>query len=202
MPDGMPTPAADPLNVAALCPSTRALGPGKRFAVWVQGCPFDCPHCGSPQWRPMTAALRYTPAGLADNILSVPDLEGITLSGGEPMIQAAGLLDLVRRVRNTRPPSVLCYTGFTLTALRRLNDPAITGLLREIDVLIDGPYIDRLNDDRGLRGSSNQGIHFLTGRYRDQADSMARRKREVEIHLADDHCLIVGVHPKGFEVTL
>lgn len=190
------------LNIAALCPATRALGPGKRFAVWVQGCPFDCPNCASPDWKPIRPAERISPEALAEKVLAVNDLEGITLSGGEPMLQAAGLLRFVRLIQKERRLSVICYTGFTLEALREKNDPVIKGLLSVIDVLVDGPYIDRLNDNKGWRGSSNQAVHFLTGRYEDRAMEFEGRRRDVEVHLRGDHYLLVGVRPMGFRVNV
>ncbi len=190
------------LNIAALCPATRTLGPGKRFAIWVQGCPFNCANCGSPDWRPVRRAVMMAPEKLAEKVLAVNDLEGVTLSGGEPMLQADGLLRFVRLIREERRLSVICYTGFTLEALREKIDPAILDLLSEIDVLVDGLYIDRLNDNKGWRGSSNQTAHFLTGRYVGRAMEFEKRRRDVEVHLMGDHYLVVGVRPKGLEVGI
>lgn len=187
------------LNVAAFCSATRVLGPGKRFALWVQGCPFDCPGCVSPEWREMKVATPFTPKGMAQKALAVPDLEGLTLSGGEPMVQAQALLEMVRRVRAEKPVSVICYTGFELEALVEKQSPAIDGLLAQIDVLIDGPYTARLNNNKGWRGSSNQRVHFLSGRYQDREMDFLDGNRDIEIHLFDDHYLMVGVHPVGVD---
>jgi anaerobic ribonucleoside-triphosphate reductase activating protein len=186
------------LNIAAFCPASQALGPGKRFIVWVQGCCFSCQGCISPEWREMKEAMRISVAELAGKILQTPDLEGITISGGEPMLQANNLFVLTRLIRSVRPFSVICYTGFSIEELKEKNNPAIDGLLKEIDVLIDGRYIENRNNDKGLRGSNNQSIHFLTGLYKDREEYFISQKRDIEFHMLSDHYLIVGVHPVDF----
>jgi anaerobic ribonucleoside-triphosphate reductase activating protein len=187
---------AESLNIAQLCPETRVLGPGKRFVIWVQGCPFRCPQCVAPDWIPIENKNLVSINDLADRITAIHDLEGVTLSGGEPMLQAEGLATLVRRVRKVRPHlSVMAFSGFTLRHLRRKarTDSGIRELLNELDVLIDGFYRADLNDDVGLRGSSNQRIHFLTPRYRNRKAEFEHRSREIEIHTLEKEMLMVGV---------
>lgn len=107
-----------PLNVAATRVGTRALGPGVRSVVWVQGCPFRCAGCVAPEWIPERPARRADPDRLAAELLADPQVTGFTLSGGEPMSQAAGLARLVRRARLLRDVSVVCFTGYRLERLR------------------------------------------------------------------------------------
>ncbi len=191
------------LNIAALCPSTKVLGPGKRFVIWVQGCCFSCNNCGSPEWRVMKSATLLYPEELAQRILAEPGLDGITISGGEPMLQAESLLRLVQILRTSRREfSVLCYTGFTHDVLREKNDPYVNGFLAEIDVLVDGPYIDELNDNMGWRGSANQRIHFLSGRHQEQAEEFTSRRRDIELFLFQEKYLVVGIPAKGFNKKL
>ncbi len=99
------------MNIAAVCPSTRVLGPGRRFAVWVQGCCFDCPNCGSPEWRETKTEMLMKPERLAEEVLRVDGIEGVTVSGGEPMLQAKSLAKFVRLVRAKRASTVVCYTS-------------------------------------------------------------------------------------------
>ena len=82
------------LNIAQICPSTRVLGPGQRLVIWVQGCCFDCPGCVAPDWIPQKQAQLIAPDKLTDYILTLPDLDGITVSGGEP-ITATEILAMV-----------------------------------------------------------------------------------------------------------
>lgn len=186
------------LNVAATCTATRALGPGVRAVVWVQGCPFHCSGCIAPDWIPRSVARLISPEDLTEELLVHPEVTGLTLSGGEPMLQAAGLAALVRRGRQRRDLSVICFTGFTLQALRESPPgPGVPELLGEIDVLIDGLYVAARNDGRGLRGSTNQRFHFLTDRVAPSEYDFARRPRQVEIRVGDGSVLLVGVPPLG-----
>ncbi|MEH1780344.1 MAG: 4Fe-4S single cluster domain-containing protein [Nostoc sp.] len=186
------------LNIAEICPATHTLGPGQRFVIWVQGCCFSCRNCISPEWIPQKQAILVEPVQLGDYILSVPCTEGLTVSGGEPMLQASALSELFAHLRQRFDISIICYTGFTLEHLRAKSNPAIDQVLTLIDVLIDGEYIPELNDNQGWRGSSNQVVHFLTPRHLSEASLFTERKRDVEIHLRNDSALMVGVPPHCF----
>lgn len=189
------------LNLAEICPNSRTLGPGNRFIIWVQGCCFRCRDCISPEWIPQKTATLVSPQRLGDLILSTPDIEGITISGGEPMLQAAALSELLAYLRSHSDLSAICYSGFTLSQLRQKSDRDIEALLAKLDVLIDGQYIPELNDNRGWRGSQNQTVHFLTSRYRHQAERFTQRRRDVEIHIRNEEALMVGVPPHNFRET-
>ncbi len=183
------------LNIAHICPATKALGPGLRAAIWVQGCCFNCPGCIAPDWIPYRIAKLIPPEILAEQLLSDDRIEGLTFSGGEPMLQAAGLALLAKTARKKRDISIICYTGFTLEQLQQNPPgPGVKDLLSEIDVLIDGPYIPSLNDDKGLRGSSNQRIHFLTDRLKNF--DFQTSPRTTEIHVLNGEVLLVGIPSK------
>lgn len=186
------------LNIAEICPATRTLGPNQRFVIWVQGCCFRCQDCVSPDWIPQKQATLVEPIQMGDRILSVPGTEGLTVSGGEPMLQAAALSVLFSYLREHRDLSIMCFTGFTLEQLQAKSDPAIDLVLGLIDVLIDGQYVPEMNDNKGWRGSANQVVHFLTPRHLSEAELFTERKRDVEIHLQDDSALMVGVPPHNF----
>jgi anaerobic ribonucleoside-triphosphate reductase activating protein len=133
---------------------------------------------------------------LGQQIVRVPDLEGLTISGGEPMMQAQALADLIDCVHGRRPHlSVLVFSGFKFAKLRKKAkcDRGIAAFLERIDVLIDGLYIADLDDGRGLRGSSNQAIHFLSERYVHLAEQLTYGARETELHLMSAEILLVGV---------
>ncbi len=184
------------LNVAQICPATYTLGPGKRFAIWVQGCPFSCEGCVAPDWIPFKTANVVDVETLGRQIVAIPDLEGLTISGGEPMMQAQALAELVDFVLKVKPDlSVLVFSGFKLSDLRKkvYSDPGITALLERIDVLIDGLYIEDLNEGRGLRGSSNQTVHLLSERYVHMAEQLTDGARKTEMHLMRSEILLVGV---------
>ncbi|QIZ71233.1 4Fe-4S single cluster domain-containing protein [Oxynema aestuarii] len=186
------------LNLAELCPATRTLGPGRRFAIWVQGCCFNCPGCVSPDWIDQKTAHLVEVQTLGDLILNTPNLDGLTVSGGEPMLQVAALNELCLYLRQRRDLSIICFTGFTLKQLKSRQDPQISTLLAAIDVLIDGQYLAEYDDNRGLRGSSNQQVHFLTSRHLPEKQWFDCRRRDVEVRLRGESALMVGVPPHGF----
>lgn len=151
------------LRVADLHRDCRVLGPGSRFAVWVQGCPLSCPGCISPQWIPFDGGTAMEVDVLAEEIADTA-VDGLTISGGEPFAQAPALVRLVTAVRERRDLSVLCYSGHRLSWLRERGDAGQRELLSLLDVLIDGPYSARLHADLRWRGSSNQQVHRLSSR--------------------------------------
>ena len=130
-------------------------------------------------------------------LLRFPEQEGLTVSGGEPFLQAEALARLIDRLRKRKEIGVILYTGYTLEELRGQQAPEGSGaLLERIDLLIDGPYIANLNDGGALRGSSNQRVIPLTERYRDRLWMYgAGRERQVELRYTEEGFGIVGVPP-------
>lgn len=193
--------AGDLLNVAAFCPRVTSHGPGLRAVVWVQGCPFHCTGCIAPEWQEQRTADLVPIEILGQYILAQPDLSGLTLSGGEPMLQAVALAGLAEKVRQQRPAlDLICFTGYQwkdLIARAALGDTGIERLLGQVDVLIDGPYIQAQDNGRGLRGSANQVVHRLTETGRKMRYDFENAPRQVEIYVSDGQYLLSGVPPTG-----
>lgn len=184
------------IRLYARLPRTRALGPFLRFALWVQGCPFDCPGCMTQDARAFAGGETVAIDRLADEILTVDDIEGLTVSGGEPFAQAAGLAALIRQLRARRNLGLILYTGYRVEALKRkaLDDPGTADLLARIDLLIDGPYVDARNDGAALRGSANQRVIPLSSRYLAHLNDYDRdRQRAVELHVEIGARMLVGI---------
>jgi anaerobic ribonucleoside-triphosphate reductase activating protein len=187
--------ADDVLVVAAVHPDCRVLGPGSRFAIWVQGCPLSCRECVSPQWIPFAGGTRLPVGELVTEVADVA-VDGLTISGGEPFAQAAALAKLITGVRERRDLSVLCYTGFSRAGLEKRGTPAQHALLAQLDVLIDGPYVAARHGDLRWRGSANQRIHRLTDRIAAGPDESAGLQLEIT---ADGDVQWLGVPPvRGF----
>lgn len=140
------------------------LGPFERYALWTSGCNRNCPGCISPESHKMENGEKLSVEMLAWEIYSSM-AEGVTISGGEPFLQAKELARLIRTVRKLRDIGVIIYTGFTYEELEKVE--GAEELLKECDLLIDGPYIKELDDGKSLRGSSNQKVIPLTDRYKD-----------------------------------
>lgn len=179
------------LNVASLAAHTRALGPGTRAAVWVQGCPLKCPGCVAPEWIPFVPAMTLTPQEILDR-LDLDAISGLTFSGGEPMEQAAGLAALARLARLKKDLDLICFSGYRYERLmKNPPNPGVAALLEEVDVLIDGPFIQSLNNSRGLRGSTNQRVIHLTSRLRSY--DFESQTRAVEITITDGELAFIGI---------
>lgn len=170
-------------------PCTEAEGPGRRFAVWTQGCAIRCPGCCNP------AFLRHAPndlrpaEALGDELERARahyDLEGLSLLGGEPTEQAAALVPLATRAR-ALGLSVMVFSGHTLAELRASPDPAVGQLLAACDLLVDGRYEATLRSTaRRYIGSDNQVLHFLTDRYTpDHPAFSAPNTREIRLRWVD-----------------
>jgi len=183
------------LNIAAIAGFTHALGPGARAVIWVQGCPLNCPGCVAPDWIPFVPARHMTPQQALAR-LDLDRITGMTFSGGEPMEQAAGLAALARLARQKKDLDLICFTGYRYERL--LKNPPNAGvpeLLSEIDILIDGPFIQSLNDSVGLRGSSNQRIIHLTPRLKEY--DLESSTRVVEITVTDGELAFIGIPTPG-----
>ena len=173
------------------------LGPGKRAAIWFQGCTRNCPGCMSPSSRPLNGGRKTIVEKVVNAILHLENIEGITISGGEPFLQLDALYSLVKNIKNNSDLSIIVYTGYTINELRKLNDSKVDQLINGmIDILIDGEYVDELNDGVALRGSSNQIVHFLSERYKGCERVYTLKKRDSEILVSDKDLFFVGIPEK------
>jgi anaerobic ribonucleoside-triphosphate reductase activating protein len=181
------------LRIAQIVPVTEAEGPGKRFALWFQGCPLRCPGCCNPEMLPFEGGdLRPIDDVLADvRTAEEAGIEGITLLGGEPFAHARPAAELARRVR-AAGLSVMVFTGYALAELQARGDPHVSALLSETDILVDGPYLrDQPETQRRWIGSRNQQVHFLTDRC-DPHDPRWQMPNTLEIRLADGELSVNG----------
>jgi anaerobic ribonucleoside-triphosphate reductase activating protein len=185
------------LNVAAWEPRSVANGPGPRFVLWVQGCPFRCQGCFNQDFLEFRPAREHSVEELAGMILSHSGLEGVTYSGGEPMSQARGLYSLSRILREAGL-SVFSYSGYTLAELERRSDPWIRRFLGTIDILVDGRFEQERRANLVWRGSSNQRVHFLTDRYRHLADDLDTPGAAMEFIIRDDGFTTTGILDQEF----
>jgi anaerobic ribonucleoside-triphosphate reductase activating protein len=150
------------LNVARTLSRSAANGPGERFVVWVQGCPLACPGCWNPDTWSFDRRIVRDVDELAEEILGVEGIAGVTFTGGEPFSQPRALAQLGQRVRR-RGLSVFVFTGYDLDELRSNNAQE---LLAVTDVLVAGRFVmSQRTLDLTWRGSANQQVHFLSDRY-------------------------------------
>ncbi len=137
-------------------------GPGRRSSVLFQFCPLRCKGCYVPHLHDAAGGVLISARRLADLLLDENfERDGVTILGGEPFAQPDGLLALVRELRSKDCPHIVCYSGYTLEALREkaVNQSSIAPVLSEIDILIDGAYVESEASGAGLwTGSGNQRV--------------------------------------------
>ena len=151
---------SDQLRINGLVEESIVDGPGLRYTVFTQGCPHHCPGCHNPQTHDPLGGRLIALSEIIDSIADNPLLSGITLSGGEPFMQAETCAELARRV-HALGKNVLTYSGYTLEKLQEMaqSNSGIAALLAETDILIDGPYLQEQRDlTLDFRGSRNQRI--------------------------------------------
>ena len=191
------------LKISHYVERTNVLGPYDRSALWMHGCNFSCPGCIAETVGKKNAT-DVSCADLAKTLREVFGTEGITISGGEPFLQAAPLARLVIDLKLVRDYGVIIYTGFYLEELvnEMLSDPGVKELLGFTDILIDGRYVPELDDGKPYRGSSNQRIIQMTNRYADVFEDyyFGCEVRKTEISVSRNGITLVGVPSKaGFD---
>lgn len=176
--------------VGAFEPATQAMGPGLRTCLWVRGCPMRCAGCATPEFlalgRPEHAVTVSDISAWIDRAIAEHGITGVSFSGGEPFTQAPALARIAEHAR-ARGLSTLSWSGFVRAHLEGPQAP--TGsreLLGQLDVLIDGPFVQRRANGDPLRGSENQRIHLLTDRHRSEEFTQA----DVEVRLGQDGAVV------------
>ena len=178
------------LNIMGYVDESEVNGPGCRAVVWMQGCLRECPGCFNLNSWSFEINQLMAVDTLVEKITSNPNHEGVTFSGGEPFWQAPALANLARQVK-ARGLNVMSFTGFTLEKLQSEYAPAGSqDLLAQLDILIDGAYIQSLaiNSPNSPVSSSNQRVHVFNPALKDR---ISWASDQTEIHVLKDGSRIV-----------
>ena len=160
------------LKVGYIIDGTKALGPGLRFAIWTQGCLRRCYRCTSPELQPLDKGKIIDVVTLSNHICATNGISGITISGGEPLLQAEPLKELLSLVVCRRPSlNVILFTGYNLCDIKNSGE---CGILDYIDLLIDGKYIDEQTQPKHHNEPSFQGRSCPQGHSPDRPQAIAR----------------------------
>ena len=182
------------MYVARVLYPVEVLGPGKRVGIWFCGCPRRCKGCSNPELWKFQERYKTTPETifqLVQDIAKDNSIEGFTISGGDPMYQPAELQQLLLLLKSISD-DIVVYTGYNKKELK-------PEWLANISVLIDGEYIESLNDNSLLRGSSNQNIIILDERKKDRyEDYLKRETNKIQNFFTADGAVSVGIHRPGF----
>ena len=128
------------IRIAGVVNDSIVDGPGLRFAVFTQGCSHHCPGCHNPETHDPQGGHDEDTEALITRMKKNPLLSGLTLSGGDPLEQSVPCLALAKAAHEMGL-NVWAYTGYTWEQLLKCNDPDQMALLKEVDVLVDGPFI-------------------------------------------------------------
>jgi len=181
------------LNIAGIISYSEANGPGRRTCIWVQGCSIKCKGCVNEHTHPHDPKYLIPPEDLAKWIEGIEDIEGITVSGGEPFEQAAGVANLIELIKS-KNLSVFVFTGYNYQDLKDSNNNDIQRFLSHIDILCSGPFIQSKKDESLLwRGSTNQELIYLSDRYNsDMEEAWLDSSPAKEIHIESGKITFTG----------
>ena len=169
------------LRVHSLLESSAANGPGRRAVIWLQGCSIACPGCWNPATHSQSAGSRWTVQEILawlDSVRIRSGVSGVTVSGGEPLEQAPGLVQLLELVRVQLPDfSIGLFSGYSETELdlgnylcfppasRTLKRRLWQRIRRTLDFAVLGRYNRLAPSSDPLITSRNQRLRLYSGRY-------------------------------------
>lgn len=176
-------------NLLGETPNTTVNGPGNRYMIHLQGCSLGCKGCFNPEsWSSKTKNL-INVEELADKILS-HNLDGLTISGGEPFQQPISLLHFLKYLyknKNPFPKGILIYSGYTEEELQKI--PEYSQILNYIDVIVSGRYEENLKVYDSLLSSSNQKFIWGNQKHISEDELM---NQSFEIIIEEDGLKLTG----------
>lgn len=182
------------MYVARVLYPVEVLGPGKRIGIWFCGCPRRCKGCSNPELWEFQERYRTTPKTIFEMVKAVSQehtVDGFTITGGDPFYQPEELKKLLIMLK-VISDDIIVYTGYTCEELQPDD-------IKNISVLIDGEYIEELNDNSLLKGSSNQKVHILDGSKADKYKTYFNTEsNKVQNFFTTDGVVSVGIHRPDF----
>jgi len=177
-----------------------ALGPGRRIGIWFQGCSIGCPGCCSRDTWDADPTHAVPLATVVDWVRAKPldEVEGFTISGGEPFEQPVALRALLRALRalpaGPVARDILVYSGQPWQRLQRQHSNVLT----LADVIISEPFVQS-QPDRELMGSGNQRLHRLTplGHERYPETAASDGARALQLHFDGQAVWMIGIPQRG-----
>lgn len=183
------------MYIARILYPVQVLGPGNRIGIWVSGCPHRCNGCANPElWeqKPSQDVSMETVINLIEQITANHHVDGFTITGGEPFFQFKDLEKLLQELTKWSS-DIVVFSGYTRHEIESFAS------LDNIAVLIDGPYVKKLNQGLTLRGSSNQTIYILNNEYEASYKLYLKEKySKVQNFLDGDSVISVGIHKPNF----
>lgn len=147
------------MKISGIVEESVVDGPGIRFTIFFQGCTHNCYKCHNPDTHDINKGKEMSIDEIIAKIKKYPYLDGVTLSGGDPLMQIDDCLSLCKRIKEELNLNIIVYTGYTYEEILKLKNDNYRELLNYIDYLVDGPFVYSLLDlSLKYKGSSNQRI--------------------------------------------
>lgn len=182
------------MYVARILYPVEVLGPGKRIGIWFCGCPRRCKGCSNPELWKFQERYKTTPEivfDLANKISKDNQIDGFTITGGDPLYQESDLQQLLVKLK-TISDDVIVYTGYKKDEIKPES-------LSNISVLIDGEYVEELNNNELIRGSSNQEIYILDKTKENKYKTYFNTEiNHIQNFFTSDGVVSVGIHKPKF----
>jgi len=182
------------MYIARILYPVEVLGPGKRIGIWFSGCSHGCVGCSNPELWQQQEKHKISIDDILALIHQISDanpVDGFTITGGDPMEQSEDLFYLLKELKKISN-DILVYTGFEKEELTEKQ-------LENISVLIGGKYVEELNDNSLLRGSSNQRIQILEEKQRVKYETYLNiESNKIQNFTTNDGVVSVGIHKPDF----
>jgi anaerobic ribonucleoside-triphosphate reductase activating protein len=179
---------------------TTSLGPGSRYAIWVQGCERRCKGCINPAGWNKEGGYYKAADDIISSIKNCKGLTGITISGGEPFLQFKELSEIINRIKGETELDIMIYTGFKIEELLEIYGIEFKEIIKKIDIFIDGEYIQEQDTGAMYRGSDNQRIFFFSDKYCKYSEKIISSKsRSFSFKISENgDVYFIGIPPVGF----
>lgn len=176
----------------------NVLGYGKRIGIWLSGCDKKCKNCISPEFQKESGGKQLSVEEIVDIIKVRKDIiDGVTISGGEPLKQAEELKNLIEKLLLLGIEDILIYSGYTQQQIQFMDNTDLDYILSNSACVILGEYVESKNDGVGIRGSSNQEI--IVNKFRERYMNASSCIRKQQVILSENGTIIIGIPPKENE---
>ena len=147
------------VRISGLKKHSSVNGPGVRYVLFFQGCPHHCPGCQNPETHDPVGGTECEISEVVQEILQTKYLDGLTFSGGDPLLQPEAVIEIAAAAKNAGL-NLWLYTGWTFEQIQNgAAGEKAKEALTQLDVLVDGPFVEKLKTGRAIwRGSDNQRL--------------------------------------------
>ena len=188
------------IRISSILPISEANGPGPHYTIWFQGCSLRCPGCFNPHTHNMNEGTNVSVSTLIkeiEELWKLKKIRGVTLTGGEPLDQIKGLVNLIKGIKKIGRVGIVLLTGYEEEEIEEF--PEVSTLQNYTDVIIAGRFKQNQLIQRGIRGSENKKYLFYSDLYFIEEFFFVP---PVEIFLYDNGTIIItGIEPEILDDT-